>query len=207
MKILTTIGRDARAASAAEFALVLPLLIILLFGVIDAGRFMWLLNRTEKATQMGVRMAVVTDPVSDDLREADFAGGSIQPGDLIPASALGTVLCTSSGCTCEVNPCPFNSGDVNSDAFNLIVERMSQMNPLIEAENVRVRYSGSGFGYAGSSAGGGGSDEPMEIHPLVTVSAENIPFEFIALLGIGQITMPPARATLTAEDSSGTFSN
>ena len=31
--------RDRRGASAAEFGLVLPLLVILLLGLIDAGRF------------------------------------------------------------------------------------------------------------------------------------------------------------------------
>ena len=33
--------RNRSGASAAEFGLVLPLLIILLLGIIDAGRFIW----------------------------------------------------------------------------------------------------------------------------------------------------------------------
>ena len=61
MKLLARLLRCNQAASSAEFALVLPLLLVLLFGVIDAGRFMWEYNRAEKATQMGVRYAVVTD--------------------------------------------------------------------------------------------------------------------------------------------------
>ena len=37
--------RDEGGASAAEFALVLPLLLILLFGTIDVGRYVWSLSQ------------------------------------------------------------------------------------------------------------------------------------------------------------------
>ena len=53
--------QDRTASSAAEFALVLPLLLFLFFAIIDTGRFVWSSNRVEKAAQMGARMAVVTD--------------------------------------------------------------------------------------------------------------------------------------------------
>jgi len=200
-RILGQLLSDRRAASAAEFALVLPLLLLLLFGIIDMGRFFWQLNESEKATQMGARMAVVTTPVSPDLVAASYIDGSTQSGDLIPAEALGTLTCDQDGCTCTVDPCPGGSGDVDADAFNVIVTRMAQMNPQITAADVKVSYSGSGFGYAGEA------DDTMDVQPLVTVSLKPITFSFISLLGLVDVNMPAASATLTAEDSSGTFSN
>src|SRR3546814_1343600 len=58
-----SLARNTRASSAAEFALVLPLLLIFLLGIIDVGRLMWTWNRAEKATQMGVRYAIAADMV------------------------------------------------------------------------------------------------------------------------------------------------
>ena len=192
----------AAAASAAEFALVLPLLMLLMFGIIDTGRFFFVLNENEKATQMGARLAVVTTPVSPDLVEASFVSGPVGIGDLIPADSLGTIRCTSTACTCQAAPCPSGfSGGVDADAFDVIAVRMAQMNPLIEPENVEVRYSGSGFGYADDD------DATMDVQPLVTVSVSGMQFNPIALLGFAGWDLPEARATLTAEDSSGTFSN
>jgi hypothetical protein len=199
--LLRQVLGDRRAATAGEFALVLPLLILLLFGIIDTGRFFWQLNESEKATQMGARMAIVTTPVSPDLVGASYVAGAVKSGDLIPASALGTVECTSAGCTCPTSPCPFANGPIDAAAFGTIVTRMSRMNPLIEPENVVISYSGSGFGYAGPA------DETMDVQPLVTVTVRDMRFSPIALLGFAGWDLPAASATLTAEDSSGTFSN
>jgi hypothetical protein len=194
--------RDRRASSAAEFALVLPLLILLLFGIIDTGRFFWQLNESEKATQMGARMAIVTTPVSPDLVAKSYINGTVtKSGDLIPASALGTFKCTSVGCTCQTTPCPVNSGSVDSTAFDTIVTRMSRINPLIKSNNVVISYSGSGFGYAGPA------DGTMDVQPLVTVTLQNMRFSPIALLGFAGWNLPAASATLTAEDSAGSVSN
>src|SRR3954447_2768067 len=114
--------RSTDASSAAEFGLVLPLFLVLLFGVIDAGRFMWESNEAEKATQVGARVAIVTNVLSAGLRDEDYAGQdvggtTIGAGDRIPAGALGTMKCTSSGCTCEVTPCPA-VGTFDTDTFN-----------------------------------------------------------------------------------------
>ena len=75
--------RHERGSSAAEFALILPIFILFLLGMIDVGRWVWSFSELEKATQTGARWAVATCPtlpvgrasgcawgVRDDLRSA-----------------------------------------------------------------------------------------------------------------------------------------
>lgn len=222
-RLVAHLARSDAGASAAEFALVLPLLLLLLFGVIDAGRFMWDMNRAEKATQVGARVAIVTTPVSSDLINARYAnttvnGVTIKAGELIPAAALDNLVCTSSGCTCEPagGQCPTQNGAVDSTTFNdVIVARMQAIMPDIDASNVKVTYSGSGFGFAtatsgtsGTGGGGGsGSSGAMDISPLITVSLNDVEFHPITTLLFGTIDLPQAQTTLTAEDASGAYSN
>ena len=208
--LLARLSRCTRAGSAAEFALVLPLLLIFIFGTIDVGRFMWEVNQAEKATQVGARMAIVTDPVSSGLVESDFVGGTLLPGELIPASALGQVKCTSASCVCS-GTCPSMATTVDSAAFNAIVTRMAQIKPGITGSNVEILYRGSGFGYAGTAAtgpgGGSAPPETMEISPLVTVALTGVQFQPITSLLLATIPLPSFTTTMTAEDLAGQYSN
>lgn len=208
--------RWTSGASAAEFALVLPVFVVLLFGIIDGARFAWEYNKAEKATQVGARVAVVTNVLSTSLRDEDYAGQTaggttIGAGDRIPAEALGTVKCNNTGCTCETAPCPSSLGTFDSATFNdILVERMAQIHPAIQPENVEVRYSGSGFGFAGTEAtggGGGSATEQMEVSPLITVTLTGLEFKPITALLLASISMPAFSTTLIAEDSVGSYSN
>lgn len=194
------LGRDRSGASAAEFALVLPLLILFLFGIVDAGRFAWEYNRAEKATQMGARMAVVTDPVAGGIMTKDFTGVSgLTAGDIIPAAAMPDITCNNSTCSCS--GCPTGlPGTYNATAFTNLVTRMNQIDPRIAAANVQVIYRGSGLGYAGDPNG-------MDVVPIVTVQLRNIPFQPLTSLMLARVTMPDFHASLTAEDSVGTQAN
>lgn len=197
---------DRSGASAVEFALVLPLLLFMMFGIIDGGRFLWEINRAEKATQVGARVAIVTDTLDDGLANhsylGDTSGGSaLLQGDVIPAAALGVLVCNSSGCTCSSGTCPTVSLPGNySTRFGRIVTRMSQMKPDIAASNVTVAYRGSGLGYAGDPNG-------IDIAPLVTVELTGLQFRPLTGLMLATFNLPAFRTTLTAEDSSGTQSN
>jgi Flp pilus assembly protein TadG len=204
--------RDCRASSAAEFALVLPLLLILLFGIIDGGRFMWEYNRATKATQVGVREAAVTDVVPQGLLGIDYVGQTVDgvtltQGDVIPAGALGTLSCSETVCTCTAGTCPA-AGTINSTSFNRIVARMQTMMPQINKANVRVEYSGSGLGFAGDP-----DTSRPEISPMVTVRLSALPeptalkFVPITSLLFAQFTMSGFASSMPGEDLSGSQSN
>ena len=203
MVTLRPLWKDNSAASAAEFGLVLPLLTLLLFSVIDAGRFMWEYNRAEKATQAGARMAVVTNVVSQGLITPNYVGvNGLTQGDRIPASALGKVTCTGGACTCTPT-CPTGvPGTFNTAAFDAIVQRMKYMAPTIQASNVVVEYRGSGLGFAGDP-----DTLRPQISPLVTVRLTGMTFRPLAFLTFAAFPMPDFATTLTAEDLSGTESN
>jgi len=202
---------DRTAASAAEFALVLPLLLLFIFGIIDAGRLMWAYNQAEKATQMGARMAVVATPISPGVASSYVGVDGLTQGDLISASEFGVIRCTGSGsgagttasCSCATNPCP-TLGTANPVPFRAIVERMKLFLPQVTASNVVVEYTSSGLGYAGNPNG-------PDISPLVTVKigtpATAVQFTPITSLLLASVNMPNFTTTLTAEDLVGSQSN
>lgn len=203
--------RCKRGATAAEFALVLPVFLIMLFGIIDGGRFLWEFNEAEKAAQVGARVAIVTNVLSSGLHDEAYAGQTvagtkIASGARIPSGALGTVKCTSTSCTCEVAPCPASLGTLDTTTFNdVLVARMQQIDPRIQASNVVVRYSGSGLGFAGNV--GSSATGEMEISPLITVSLTGLQFTPLTSYLFVTVTMPDFATTLPAEDASGQYSN
>lgn len=202
MKLLSLLRADRRGSSAAEFAMVLPLLLLFIFGLIDAGRFMWTCNRAEKATQMGVRYAVTTNMVPSALSSYDFTSAGVVGGNAVSTTIFGSATCTSTGCSCtgSSGQCGFSSTD-----FTNIVNRMRLFFPELAASNVQVVYQNVGLGYAGDPNG-------PDVSPLVTVSLRqdgNRPqFQPITLLLFGaSIPLPSFSAALTMEDGSGTVAN
>lgn len=204
--LISRLSRCDRGSTAAEFAMTLPLLILLLFGIIDAGRLAWEYNRAEKATQVGARVAVVTDSFPSGLVAENYLGKTIgavtlTQGDRIPAAALGELMCTRSACSCVTTPCPSTPGTLSTTTFdNVLLPRMQSMNPRIQASNVEIHYAGSGLGYAGDPNG-------MQIAPIVTVKVTGMTYRPVTALLFANFTLPDFSTSLTAEDASGTQSN
>jgi len=133
--LLRRLGRCNSGSTAAEFALTLPLLLIFILGIIDAGRLAWEYNRTEKATQVGARVAVVTNSfpsglVSEDYVSKVVGGVTLTQGDRIPATALGDLKCTRTTCTCATAPCPSTVGTIDTT---------TRINALISANNRKLQ--------------------------------------------------------------------
>jgi len=189
---------DRAGSSAAEFALVLPLLLIFLLGIVDAGRWLWTLNRAEKAAQMGARFAVVADPVTSAINSSYLGVDGLTQGDAIPSSEFGKIECTDSLCRCTTSPCP--SGTFTQQNFRNIVDRMRLFMPEIQYSNVKVYYSSSGLGYAGNPNG-------ADMSPLVTIELSQLQFTPVTSFLFVTMPMPTTTTSLTAEDLSGSQSN
>jgi len=196
-----------RGATAAEFTLVLPLLLVFLLGIIDAGRFMWAVNRSQKAVQAGARYAIVTNTVPDGLQAYSFVTDSNPPGSPIPVGDFGSITCDAAGgtpvCSCTATPCTDDMvGTADVAAFDGIVGRMRAIYPELTDEEVSVRYEGVGLGFAGNPHG-------SDVSPLVTVAVDGATFQPVTLLVFGapEFDLPSFRSSMTLEDGLGTVSN
>ena len=205
--------RDERGL-AAEFALVVPLLLLFVLGTIDIGYYAYRINQAEKATQMGARFASVTDPIAAEIATDSYvnttvAGTFVEQGDRIPPATF-TITCTSAGttCTCTGADCRRSAytkapatGTPALSPFDRLLQRMQQIYPAIEATNLVVEYSGSGLGYAGNPNG-------PDISPIITVKLDNMTHTPIAFSPFGaSVDLPDFAYSITAEDASGTASN
>jgi len=59
-------GADARGATAIEYAIILPVLLLLLLGITDLGRLMWVQGTLEYATAAAARCAAVDSVICGD---------------------------------------------------------------------------------------------------------------------------------------------
>ncbi len=84
-------GRRSRGQALPEFALVAPLFFLLLFGIIEAGRFIYYYEILSNATREGARYAIVngagasevtpfcpTGPAAPNSIACDIDGGDVE---------------------------------------------------------------------------------------------------------------------------------
>jgi hypothetical protein len=194
--------RSTSGASAAEFALVVPLLLILLFAIIDGGRLIWTLNRAEKATQMGVRFAAVTRMIPSSLASYRFPTGTevgqVTAGVPVPLTVWKGTTCTRTGCTNVdgLGPAP----GLNQEAFEDLQARVRALFPEAQGVNISVTYTNVGLGYAGDPYG-------PDVSPQISLRVSGLRFTPLTTLSLAAFNLPAFSATMTMEDGLGRISN
>ena len=191
MKIAQLMLRDTRGSVMVEFSVILFVLLLLTLGIVDFGNFWYQWNSAEKATQVGVRAAAISDPVASELSTFDCDNSSIVLGTPCRngGDSFGTIVCNGAASSCN------GSYTFSSAALALILAPMQKVYPRLQASNVIVEYIDVGLGFAGRQ-------RPV---PEVRVRLTGLTFDYAflgGLLGFSSITMPDFRASLVGEDLS-----
>ncbi len=196
---------DQSGAAAVEFAFIAFALILFTFAIFDVGFALYWFNRAEKATQLGARIAAVSDPVSDFLLTHSGVTGpnAAQAGESCE-SAAGTIepFCDHADITCTASGGNGNCtlGTFSDPAFAKIFNEMRTLYPQLSSDNVQVEYRPSVLGFA---ARPGNAPNTFNLVPQVTVRIVGLQYNYVALgalLGLQPFTLPDISASMTGED-------
>lgn len=113
--------RSERGAAAVEFALVMPILLLLIFGLIQYGLYFWALQGGADAARHGARLSAVGNPVDCSDFQSDVAaklGGFSQGTPTIRRTYSDTEEANSAATPVDIGDrvevtVTFNSIDLN----------------------------------------------------------------------------------------------
>jgi Flp pilus assembly protein TadG len=147
-------------SASVEFALILPMLIVLLFGGLEAGHFVWTQHKLAEAVRDGARFA-------SRLKVADLCNGS---SSIIPTATVDQVKLLT------------RTGQLTNTSARPVV-------PGWTAAQVSVTVSCNAFVNTGIYASIGDTDGngTADAAPIVTVAATGVayPTLFNGLAGLG----------------------
>ena len=205
------IWRDESGAALLEFTAAAFTFFIILFGVVEFAYVFYQWNAATKAVQLGARLAAVSNPVANDLTSLSGVGGSVLPGDPMPAFDR---VCTATSADGSTGTCT-NVNSYNAAAMRAIIYGRCQTGvdcprttcvgtganigmcnifDRVTPQNVVVRYQYTGLGYAGRPGG------PV---PTITVSLTGLTYDFVLIGGLADLTsiqLPSFATTVTGED-------
>ena len=195
---LSRFRRESAGATAVETALLAPVFFVAVLSIFDFGLYFWRWNQAVEAARIGVRLAVVSDPVSSDLP----AMTGLETGALAgqPVGEYERV-CTPSSCTgggtysaAAMSRIYYGRGTAEcAGGVSVTQAGMCDVLRSLTLEDVSVSYRASGVDVAGTAGA---------LKPLVTVriSGAEPGLVFIDTLFPAFATLPDAEVTALAED-------
>ena len=115
-------------ASAVEFAMIAPMLLLLIFGMVECSRFMMALHATTGAARVAARAATVRHASEEDIASAaiDYLKASSFKTDSVEVFIEESESSVSGmiGVSCTVT-IPFSDVSVIGDPLNLSVDKVS----------------------------------------------------------------------------------
>ncbi|MCV6824438.1 MULTISPECIES: TadE/TadG family type IV pilus assembly protein [Halocynthiibacter] len=164
------IWRDDRGVTMVELAIVIPLFLLLFFGMIDFGRMAFHYVTAEKAMHVAARVATVRPAACPSVPQVN-ARGPLQQNQVPPQ--FGT-NCSAGANTCA-NPgviaCAGSAGNATANEIWGLLQGALPNDATIS--NLRFVYSyDENLGFLGGP-----------YVPVVTVELQNLNFQFVSPLG------------------------
>lgn len=166
---------DSGGGAAIGFALILPLLLAMCLGLLEAALVGFDLHRAGEATRRAARMASILPPV----------------GNLTGLAGGASVTCTDGGTGVSCSGAPTET----TASFTAILNDVQDIWPEVAGGNLRITYRLSGIG---------DPETPGGVLPLVTVELVNFDHRFLLLRsvpGIGESLRLPSFSTTTLAGS------
>lgn len=197
---LTRFARDETGATMVEFAMVLALLLLIIFGLIDFGRLAFHIVTAERSMQIAARVAAVRPPACAGVPSIHRRSASASS-----TPEFGTNCNAGSDICADVGTITCNGDSGNDTAWE--IWRLVQGSLPVDADISALRFS---YAFDPDLGFLGGPYVPM-----VTVELDNVTFEFIsplsalaALAGAtatsteidADITLPSMSVSLPGED-------
>jgi Flp pilus assembly protein TadG len=160
---LRRFARQTTASASVEFALMVPMLVILLFGGAEAGHFVWTQHKLAEAVRDGARFASrlpvagtsgVCDGAADQLSSADEDNIKLitRTGQLANAGAQPVVPgWTDAQVTVEVTCDAFVNTGIYADLGDNDASGTNDAGPMVTVRATRVSYPALFGGWAGLS--------------------------------------------------------
>lgn len=190
---LRRFGPDERGTTLVELAMVLPLFLLLFFGLIDFGRLAFQWMGSEKAMGVAARIATVRGPACGPDLVPEFYGRGAG------TSAPYGTNCDAGGDICEV---PAEVTCLGDAANATVAEIWDRIEPLLPADatvaNLRFRYTADADSSDGVTQQIGFLGGPYV--PTVTVELTGITFRFVTpLAGLADLATGVTGSTISTD--------
>lgn len=154
--------RDCEGSALVEFTLVFPIFMVCAFGTVDVSYMLFEWAQANKATYIGARTAVVSNPVASGVTNLTYSTQTTELSASCFNAADGTANSTAS-CPTVSTVCTPSSGTGGSctggytfdnTAFTTVFTKMQAVFSRLQRQDVQITYKTNGLGYVGELSTG-----------------------------------------------------
>jgi hypothetical protein len=174
----------SRGQGLAEFALVLPVFLAILIGMVDVGRAVWANNSVANAAREAARYAAVHGGSCEDI----VAGTVCSTANYCPAGPYTSPTVTLSASISCPYPSPSKQAIYDTATGFLIAGGTSA--------TVTACYSAATVSCSGDSDASGSSGTNLRGNKVTVVVSSQVPMILGAFLGVGTISVSATSSML-----------